>query len=92
LWKWHIRTDLHNHIVQVCNSKFGRRNLQQQPDESEDITDLHVQRVSLKKHNLEQSIIETDSSHIHNLVDNFEAYFLSQQPSEKITAMDFESL
>jgi len=33
LWNWHVQSDLQNHIVKACNSRFRRRNLQQKPDE-----------------------------------------------------------
>ena len=83
LWNRHIRSDLQNHIVKVCNSKFQRRNPQQKPDEFENPIDVwSCPRESGKKQNLEQSIIETASSHIHSLIDNFEAYFPKQQATE----------
>ena len=82
LRNWHIRSDIQNHIVKACNSKF-RRNLQQKPVEFENrIVVRSCPRVSGKKLNLEQSIIETASSHIHSLIDNFEAYIPKQQATK----------
>jgi len=69
LWNWHIRSDLQNHIVKACNSKFRRRNLQQKPCEFENFIDVRsCPRVSGIKQNREQSIIETASSHIRSLI------------------------
>ena len=83
LRNWHSRRDLQNHFVKVCNSNFRKRNLQQKPDEFENPADVRsCPRASGKKQNLEQNIIETASSHLHSLIDNFEAYFPIQQATE----------
>ena len=92
LWNWHIRNDLQNHFVKACNSNF-RRNLQQQPDEFENPTDVWpCPRISGSKQNLEQSIIETASSYIHSLIDNFEACFPKQQGTELKSKLWMSSL
>jgi len=74
-----------------CNSKFRRRNLQQQPDEFENSPDVRS-RVDGNKQNLEQSVIETASTHLHSLIDNFEACFPKQQATELQTTLWISSL
>jgi len=69
LWNWHIRSDLQNHVVKACNSKFRRRNVLEKPCEFENFIDVRsCPRVNGNKQNLEQSIIETASSHIRSLI------------------------
>jgi len=93
LWNWHIRSNLQNHTVKECNSKFRRRNLHQTPNEFENPVDVpSCPHVSGKKQNLEQSIIETASPHLHSLIDNFEAYFPKQQATELQTKLRILSL
>jgi len=92
LWNWHIQSDIQNHllkhVIQNLEEEIYYNNYLM---EFENPTDIRsYPHVSGKKQNLEQRIIETVRSHIHSLIDNFEAYFPKQQATE-LQAVDFES-
>jgi len=63
--------------------KISKKKSTKKTDEFENPLNVRsCPRVSGKKQNLEQSIIETASSHMHSLTDNFEAYLPKQQATE----------